>query len=138
MSLFTDEGLPNGVSIFYIADITRIRWGGNVRNSISQLISLNVAKPGTAEINLSSLKLAIESVQVEFGYVNILAEQIDPDITFIGEISEIDQDAIVLHSYGTMSTLDRSFQLMTINVITRVDAGANYENCIHSLLKNKS
>lgn len=137
LSLFTDEGLPNGVAIFFITDITRIRWGGNVRNSISKLISLNGSRSINREINLSSLKAAIESVQLEFGYVNLLAERIEADITFIGEVSEIDEEALVLNSYGTMSTLDRSFQFMALNSISRIDAGANYENCIHLLLNDK-
>ena len=138
MSLFTDEGLPNGISVFYWQDITRIRWGGNLRDPIGKLILLNESKPQISDINLDSLRLALESIQSEFGYVNILTESVDPSITFVGEISEIDQEALVLNSYGTMSTLDRNFQLMTLEVISRVDAGASYENSIYQLLESKN
>ena len=133
LSLFRDEGLPNGIAVVYITDVTRIRWGGNARLSISQLITANGATPLTPAINLTSLREVIESIQAQFGYVNILTEHMNDAVTFIAEVEEIDDQAVVLHGYGTMDTRDRSHMLLYLANISRIDAEAPYEKSIHNL-----
>lgn len=138
LSLFSDVGLPNGIAIVYIADVTRIRWGGNERTSIEQLISAHHAMPLTPTLNLASLREAIESVQREFGYVNLLTERMNGEVTFIGEIEEIDDRTLVLHGYGTMSTRDRNHMLLNLEQISRIDAEAPYEKSIRMLFASPS
>ncbi len=38
MSLISDAGLPNGVTIIFANDITRIRWEGNACACIQELM----------------------------------------------------------------------------------------------------
>ena len=137
LSLFSDAGLPNGIAVAYIADVTRIRWGGNERASIGQLLAANQSMPLAPEIKLASLRDVIESVQHLFGYVNVLTERINSEVTFIGEVEEMDDQALVLHGYGTMSTRDRNHMLLKLNQISRVDAEAPYEKSIHFLFSQE-
>jgi hypothetical protein len=133
LSLFSDEGLPNGIAIAYIADVTRIRWGGNVRLSVKQLISAKQSVALAPAIPLDSLKDVIQSVQTHFGYVNVLTERVDEDVTFIGEVVEIDEQALVLHGFGTMRSRDSNHMLLGLENISRIDAEAPYEKSIHFL-----
>jgi hypothetical protein len=138
LSLFSDSGLCNGISVVRLSDVTRIRWEGNERESIQELIDKKESKPLTPEIDLSSMRSVIESIQNAFGYVNILTEEIDTGITFIGRVAEIDESHILLHGYGTMTSRDRNKMLIDLLEITRVDAEAPYEKDIVYLAKKSS
>jgi hypothetical protein len=138
MSLFRDDGLENGISIVRSSDITRIRWGGNVRDSIQCLINQKKSKALKPEINLKSIRAIIESVHELYGYVNILTEEMDSGITFIGEVKDIDDDHLVLYGYGTMTTRDTNHIIIALNEITRVDAEAQYEKDIAYLSRKGS
>jgi hypothetical protein len=138
LSLFSDEGLPNGIAVVFITDVTRIRWGGNVRRSIKQLAEAKKSAPLSPTISLKSLKDVIESIHQLFGYVNVLTERMNGEITFIGEVEEIDEQALVLHGYGTMSTRDRNHMLIGLAHITRIDAEAAYEKDIKFLSTQES
>ena len=130
LSLFSDSGLYDGISVVRLSDVTRIRWEGNERLSIQQLIEKKGTKPLAPKLNLGSMKDVIESIQDAFGYVNILTEQMESGITFIGKVAEIDDSYILIHGYGTMTSRDRNKMLIDLSEITRVDAEAQYEKDI--------
>ena len=138
MSLFRDDGLDNGISIVRYADITRIRWGGNVRDSIQTLIDTKKSKALKPDIDLASIRSIIESVQRTYKYVNIMTEEMDSGISFIGEVADIDDDHLVLNEYGTMTTRDSSHLIIALEEITRIDAEAQYEKDIAFLARQDS
>lgn len=135
MSLFRDDGLENGISVVRSADITRIRWGGNVRNAIQCLIDTKKSKALKPDLKLSSIRTIIESVHQLYGYVNILTEEMDAGISFIGEVEDIDDEHLVLHGYGIMAARDSNHMIILLNEITRVDAEAQYEKDIAYLAR---
>jgi hypothetical protein len=135
MSLFRDEGLENGISVLRSADITRVRWGGNVRDSIQTLIDLKASRPIKPEIDLTTTRTIIESVQRLYNYVNLMTEEMDSGLCFIGEVLDIDDDHLVLKEYGTLTTRDSSHLILSIDEITRVDAEAQYEKDIAYLAR---
>jgi hypothetical protein len=138
MSLFRDDGLDNGVSVLRTADVSRIRWGGNVRDSIQALIELKKSKALKPEIDLTSTRTVIESVQKLYSYVNILTEEMDSGISFIGEVADIDDEHLVLNEYGTMTSRDSSHLIISLDEITRIDAEAQYEKDIAFLARKSS
>lgn len=136
LSLFDDSGLANGIAVCFIADVTRIRWRGNERLSIQQLVQVQKSTATAPSIDLRSLMAVIESIQTVFGYVNVLTERMHDDITFIGEVEAMDEQALVLHEYGTMATRARSQLLLRMDDISRIDADAAYERSIHTLFSS--
>jgi hypothetical protein len=133
LSLISDSGLQNGIAVVFAADITRIRWKGNVRESIQQLMNQKETRPATPKIGLETLMDVLSSVSEAYGYVNILTEGMDDSIAFIGEIQNMDAEGLVLHEFGTMTSRDRHWLLLRLDEITRVDAGAPYEEDIKLL-----
>ena len=137
MSLIDDSGKANGISVFYRNDVTRIRWGGNERNSYKSLMQAATSKLATPPLDISSIDLVIRSVSDIYGYVNILTERMESSITFIGEVEDMDIESIILKTYGTFSSRDRSQLLIKIDEITRVDADAQYERSVKFLASSR-
>ncbi|GGA81624.1 hypothetical protein GCM10011521_19960 [Arenimonas soli] len=135
LSLFTESGAANGISIVFRHDITRMRWSGNERQAIAELIEAAGSKATKPRIELESIQSVLKSVSDTFGYVNALIERIDDSITFIGEIAELDEESLVLDTYGTFSTRDRSKLLLRCQDLTRVDADASYERSVALLAR---
>lgn len=135
LSLFSEAGAANGIAILFRRDITRIRWSGNERRSITELVAASGAKPTRPPMILDSMQTVLRSVSDAFGYVNVLTEHLDDSITFIGEIVELDEDSLLLETYGTFSTRDRSKLLLCCDDITRVDADAAYERSVSYLAR---
>lgn len=133
MSLITEEGEKNGISIFHLDDVTRVRMGGNARTAIKALGAHAQTRLDSPTIDLSSLEAVIESVQNTYGYVNLLAELLEDDISFIGEVTEQDSEWLLLRCYGTMATLEKASMLLDKAEISRIDAGSKYEAAISYL-----
>ena len=138
LSLFSESGLCNGVSIVRATDITRIRWEGNERTSIQQLVDKKGTKPLAPVLNIDTKRSIITSVQDVFGYVNILTEEMDSGISFIGKVTEIDDCYILFEGYGTMISNDKNKMLIDLSEVTRVDAEAPYEKDIVYLATKNS
>ncbi len=135
LSLYSEGGTANGIAIVFRRDITRMRWAGNERASIAVLVAASGAKPTRPPVVLDSIQTVLRSVSDSFGYVNVLTEQIDDSITFIGEIVELDMYGLLLEAFGTFSSRDRSKLLLSCDDITRVDADATYERSVSYLAK---
>lgn len=133
MSLVSEAGLDNGIAVIFAEHITRIRWQGNVRACVSELMQRSGCVLLKPALNLSTIQTVLQSVQDCFGYVNIHTEKTADDICFIGEIEKMDAQTIVLHGFGTMVSRDRNRMMLSLNEITRVDAEAQYEKDIKSL-----
>lgn len=135
LSLYSDAGTANGIAIIYRADVTRIRWAGNERRSMAELVAATGATPTRPAVSLQSLQTILEDVSKAFGYVNVLAERMDSGITFMGEIVALDEQSLLLETYGTFSSRDRSKLLLRCEEITRVDADATYERSVSFLAR---
>jgi hypothetical protein len=134
MSLVSEAGLDNGIAVIFAEHITRIRWQGNVRACVSELMQRSGCVLLKPALNLSTIQTVLQSVQYCFGYVNIHSEKTADDICFIGEIEKMDTQTIVLHGYGTMVSRDRNRMMLSLDEITRVDAEAQYEKDIKALM----
>jgi hypothetical protein len=137
LSLVSDAGLPNGIAVVFLADVTRIRWGGNVRASILQLMREKKSALLAPVLRLGTLEDVLSSVNELFGYVNVLTERMNGDVTFIGEIGKMDGQALLLYAFGAMTTRDRNHMLLRLDEITRVDAEAQYERDIKALMATR-
>lgn len=129
---FSEESFPDGIIVYCQEDITRIRWECNEITSAEKLIDQS-ARAAIPSIDISSIHSILKSVNAVFGHINVHVEQIDDEVCFIGQIKEMDEDTLVLHEYGTKKSLDRGFILLSIEDITRVDAGGIYERSLEKL-----
>lgn len=137
MSLFSNDGLANGIAVVHLSDVTRVRWQGNALISIKNLIDAKASKPTAPELDLESTRSVLESIQKAFGYVNVMAENSNSSVTFIGEIAQIDDISFVLNEFGTMKTWQASHLWLRIDEVTRVDADAQYERDIKFLAEQR-
>lgn len=130
LSLFAEDGRANGIAIVFRSDITRLRWSGNERKSIAELVAITGTKPTQPAIRLDSIESVLRDVSDALSYVNILTERANRDVTFIGEILELDSEMLILETYGTFSSRDRGKLMVACREITRVDADAAYERSV--------
>jgi len=135
LGLLTEFGEDDGVSIIFVNDVSRIRSGGNERESLAQLSKYRGAKLNGPTINIKSINAVIESIQAVYGYVNIQTEYVDSGICFIGEVKEQDDEWVSLLGYGTMTTRDSNSLLLDKKQISRIDAGGKYEESIKFLFQ---
>ena len=133
------KGEDEGITVFYIDDISRVRAKGNYRDSIKALVQHNNTQFKSVKINLKSIDTILSSVQENFGYVSISTEEILSDSEcFIGSIKDEDKDWIMLNSFGTMYNRDMKQLILKKDDITCVDAGGKYEDSINYLASLKS
>ncbi len=125
---YNDDGFYNGIIVFKRQDITRIRWDNNEIKSASKIINRREQIKELSDIRIDSIESIIKSVDKVFGYVSLQIQDINTDWTIIGQVQEMDTDTIIIKEFGTTSTLDRGMLMLSIDDITRVDAGGLYEN----------
>ena len=130
---FNNECKYDGLTIFLRQNITRIRWSGNDIESVSKLIDISKRQSGKINIDLTSIQTVLQTVNKLYNHLTIHIQDIDKEVCFIGQIHEMDNDSIVIHEFGTKGTLDRKYILLSINDITRIDAGGQYENNLRIL-----
>ncbi len=123
----------DGLSIFLQHNISRIRWSGNAIESVAKLIDTSKRKTETIHIDLTSIQTILQSVNKLYNHLTVHIQDIDKEVCFIGQIHEIDESSVVIHEFGTRSSLDRKFILISLDNITRIDAGGQYENNLKKL-----
>lgn len=127
-----DNGLYDGIHIIKKEHVTRIRWGGKERQSIEKIIKDYEITSNAKKIELESIKSIIKSVNKLFGYAVVYVEDADPDICFIGEIEQIDDEDFLMKEFGTMKSLDRSNLIVSLQEVTSVSVDGIYErNLLH-------
>lgn len=131
---FNDESNYDGLTIFFLENISRIRWEGNEIHSIAKVIDVSKRLNGIPNIDLNSIHSILESIQKHFDFLTIHTENLDTEVCFIGEISDLDSETIVIHEYGTMISLDRKYVLLNIHDITRIDLKGSYELKLKKIL----
>jgi hypothetical protein len=120
-------------TIFLRHNISRIRWSGNDIESVSKLIDTSKRQADKLNIDLTSTQTILQSINKTFNHLTVHIQDIDKSVCFIGQIHEMDDDSIVIHEFGTKSSLDRKFILLGLDDITRIDAGGQYENNLKRL-----
>ncbi len=124
---------PNGIKIFRIDDITRIRWDSKELEEIESLIISQKNFKDKTYLDIENKKRAIESVQNLFGHVTLYVQSLDKNICFIGEVVEMDDETLIIHEYGAFGSNERSYMLVALQDITRIDANGIYEKQIIEL-----
>ncbi len=130
---YEDDGTYDGISILLRTNVSRIRWLGNSIESIDKLIDPSQRPKKVTPVNLASVDTILQSVNKIFNQVTVHIEDIDSSICFIGQLQEMNPSTVVLHEFGTTKSLDRSFILLAIEDITRIDGGGKYENRLKKL-----
>jgi hypothetical protein len=130
---FDDECNYDGLTIFFRHNITRIRWSGNDIESVSKLIDNSRRQKDKLNIDLTSTQTILQCLNKTFNHLTVHIQDIDKAVCFIGQIHEMDDNSIVIHEFGTKSSLDRKFILLGLDDITRIDAGGQYENNLKRL-----
>lgn len=124
---FTSEGKADGVVVLFRENITRIRWRGNEISSTLKLMDKSQKGTNKIDIDIASIQNVLKSVNANYGYISVFIENIDSGVFFIGEIAEMDEETLIIHEYGTKSSLDRKNIMISIGDITKVEAGGQYE-----------
>ncbi len=134
---FDDDCNYDGLTIFLRHHITRIRWSGNDIESAAKLIDLTKRERNKINIDLTSTQTVLESVNQLYNHLTVHIQDIDNSVCFIGQIHEMDENSIVINEFGTKSSLDRKFILLSLDDITRIDVNGKYENNLKKLFNEK-
>ena len=134
---FDDECNYDGLTIFLRHNITRIRWSGNDIESVAKLIDTTKRQKNKITIDLKSMQTILESVSMNYNHLTVHIQDIDKSVCFIGQIHEMDDNTIVINEFGTKSSLDRKFILLSLDDITRIDVNGQYENNLKKLFNEK-
>ena len=134
---FDDEYNYDGLTIFLRHNITRIRWSGNYLESTAKLIDSTKRQKDKINIDLTSTQTILEDANRLYNHLTVHIQDIDRNVCFIGQIHEMDENSIVIHEFGTKSSLDRKFILLSLDDITRIDVNGQYENNLKRLFNEK-
>ncbi|MEO5645579.1 MAG: hypothetical protein ABIQ40_02935 [Bacteroidia bacterium] len=134
---YNDDGLYNGIVVFRTADITRIKWDNNDINSTCKTINKHNQGKKILAIKIDSLEIALKSIDGLYNHITVSIQHLDNGMVIIGTIKEMDKETILIHEYGTRSSLDRGMLMLSINDITRIDAGGTYENGLMKVHQKK-
>ena len=128
MEKFNTNAQHDGISVLKMENISRIRWGGNDNESSIKLIDQSKRFIDIGGINLESWNTILESISKKYNHVNVFIEDQDSDISIIGVIKNLDDDTLIINEFGTPGRLDRSFIMIALDDITKVEAAGIYEN----------
>lgn len=132
---FNEEGEYDGLTVIRKPDITLLGIGGNNRKTVEQLVLDRKDAKFESNIDLSSLKSIVESINIQFGYLSIYTEEDSDEDFYVGEIIEIDNFYLLLNAFGA-EELDRSEVLIKLEAITRIEVDGKYEQeMIHTYSK---
>lgn len=138
LEYYNDNGLYNGIIVLRLSDITRIKWDNNDINSTQKLISKHSDEKKIAAIKIDSIQDILKSINMIFKYVCIHIQDIDDGMCIIGEIEEMDESTLIVKEFGTRATLDRGRIMISLDDITRIDAGGIYETGLLKTFKKSS
>ncbi|MEQ1929374.1 MAG: hypothetical protein ABL957_02420 [Parvularculaceae bacterium] len=136
VNVFKDSGAADGVSVFWLHDLTRVRWNHLPARSVSILRNATgFAAPPTPLLQLSNVREAIASMYKAFGHVCLYAERLDSDICYIGTVAEIDDHHVVLNELKSLDRNGLASIMLPLDEITRLDAGGDYERDLEIVTK---
>lgn len=126
------DGAHDGFVAVVVDFVTRISWESRDLRALRTLVD-RAPLPPAPDVDARSLVGVIRSFQARFGYLAVHAENDVPDAAFVGELLEIDDDALHLRSYGARSAMDRGELLLALDAVTRVEADGRYERALMKL-----
>lgn len=132
---FDSDCKYDGIITFLRQDVTRIRWFGNEIESVHKVIDLSKRQKEKIDIDLTSIRSILESVQALYNHITVYIQDVDKDVCFIGQIHEIDDETVVIHEFGSKISLDRKFIILSLNDITKISANGHYENILMQLFE---
>lgn len=140
-SIDTSDGSNKGVSILQTQELTQVRWNSATNQSLKTLMQKSYKKTNHQKIDIKSRETILASVQKQYEYLCIFLDDTKPDTCYIGKVIDIDvgedtdSGCILFDEYPPLYSRDVSRSLFKFEEITRVDAGAPYEEGINVLAK---
>ena len=86
-----------------------------------------------SSINLENINSLVVDLAKEFSVLTIYTQHLAKDICFVGQVEEIDDNTLLFHEFGTTSTLDRKYLLISVEEITKIEVNGHYEKNITKL-----
>ena len=124
---YNDDLIYNGIIIFKTENITRIKWNGNDINNSFELLDISKRNKIVYNIEIDTLNSIINTISKIYGHINLSIQDLDSGMCIIGEVEEMDDEKIVVNQFGTKSTNDRTYLMLSTKDITKIEAGGIYE-----------
>lgn len=125
----------DGITAARMSDITRIKSGGRELETGGMLKGSREMHFTLPDVGLLEISSAMTFFQREFGHVSLYVERLSSRVCFIGELTELDDDFVLLRQFGTLKSMDRSDLLIRLDEVTRVEAGGQYERQLQALFR---
>ncbi|MBF7074608.1 hypothetical protein ISG33_14475 [Glaciecola sp. MH2013] len=131
MSLYTDDGLFDGVSMFETSQIDEVYWGNREHESIKALISDSAVKM-LGKLKSTTFENAILEVGNENNSLCIYCHHNESKFE-VAEIINQSDGWLKIHTFGAKRSLSRLYKLIQVDSISRVDFNSPYQNNIVKL-----
>lgn len=128
---YSAEALHEGYVIIRLDDITSCSFGGNFLESLEKILDKSIDK----NISLNDIETLSDYISI---HNDVLFEiyQEDYDNMFkVAELIEIDDEYLILSSYGDLSKIDKKTDIIIGSNITKIAFDTRYSKNIISLQK---
>jgi hypothetical protein len=129
------SGKYDGIRILQTNQITQVRWQSQGLKTLKLMVQENYKPLNKGKIDISNISSILNDVQKLYLYINIHLDEIHSGACFIGQIVEMDDQCLVMDEFPTHSSTEISRSLFRITEITRIDAGAPYEENINLIAR---
>ena len=128
--LVSDRIWFDGFECFRFADVSNFQTCTNRAFVETALKRRKARRPKKPLINMQSIEEILKSAGKQFPLVAIHQEKVDPEVCFIGRVSDVKNGKIALLEIGTDAKWDKTPTLYKLNTITRVSFGGDYEEAL--------
>lgn len=118
----SDSVAYGGLTIVRVDDITRLTWGGNELEAEQQLMQAAGGFPPLPDLDMGDLTTMLQSLQSAYGHVSVYTEMLSDDTPIVGEVEHLQDNALLLHAFGSLKSRDRHRVLVYLTDVTRIGA----------------
>ncbi len=131
LALVSDRLQFDGFECFRIRDVKDLKQDPYAAFVEAALKKRGERKPKKPSISLASIDKLLSSASQLYPLVTIHREQVDPDVCWIGSVSNVKNGYVTLREIGLGAKWESGTTKYRLSEITHVNFGADYEDALH-------
>lgn len=131
LALVSDRLRFDGFECFRIRDVKNLKQDPYAAFVEVALKKRGQRKPKKPRVSLASIDKLLLSASQSYPLVTIHREQVDPDVCWIGRVSDVTNGYVTLREIGPGAKWESGTTKYRLSEITRVNFGADYEDALY-------
>jgi len=131
LALVSDRIWFDGFECFRVKDVRDVRRDPHAAFAETALKLRHEQIPEISPIELDSVKQLLLTANRLFPLLAIHREEADPHVCHIGHVVAVNRGSVTLQEISTDATWDETPASYSLNEITRISFGGDYENALH-------